>query len=327
MVGQCLFQEKFGSNKMKRFIIISLFLIVVNNTYATSARNVLVKSFEYSKASSLKVQMSNPFQPLPKGLQILPYAEKLIFYRNFTSKGLNLRVETFQVNRKKDKKLETYIKNLDGVFGVAPDGFAAEVFEVQDLWIVELMFQSFSNEELSFAKFDQLGYTKYKGKDCYRVIISFPRTEDFLCQITGESKMEVLAKKSMYMRERPFKYDFLIDQKSNIIVSRKHYNAYGKLIFSIAFEQWQNLRDVKGLFDTPSDIKGKFVEQKFFSSRLLDKMIKAKKQKYKKRSNFPFYVQVFEEWILRNGSILFATIAGVLIIVVVVIKCKEYKKS
>ena len=83
MVGQCLFQEKFGSNKMKRFIIISLFLIVINNTYATSARNVLVKSFEYSKASSLKVQMSNPFQPLPKGLQILPYAEKLIFYRNF----------------------------------------------------------------------------------------------------------------------------------------------------------------------------------------------------------------------------------------------------
>ena len=113
MVGQCLFQEKFGSNKMKRFIIISLFLIVINNTYATSARNVLVKSFEYSKASSLKVQMSNPFQPLPKGLQILPYAEKLIFYRNFTSKGLNLRVETFQVNRKKDKKLETYIKTID----------------------------------------------------------------------------------------------------------------------------------------------------------------------------------------------------------------------
>ena len=100
-----------------------------------------------------------------------------------------------------------------------------------------------------------------------------------------------------------------------------------RMIFSIAFEQWQNLRDVKGLFDTPSDIKGKFVEQKFFSSRLLDKMIKAKKQKYKKRSNFPFYVQVFEEWILRNGSILFAIIAGVLIIVVVVIKCKEYKKS
>ncbi len=308
---------------MKRIYVILLFSAVIVNLYATSVsgHTILQRAFEQSAKSNLKVQMRNPLPPRPKELMILPYANKLIFYRKIIEKDVCLRVETVRTTRYSNEVLEVFIKNSEGIWGMAPDGFSAEVIEVPLVWLIELMFTPLTETELAYASYAIPVIKKYNGRNCYKIVVKLPYTEEFLHKITKEPIADISKKKSLYLSERPFFYEFLIDCQRYIIVDRKHYNANGKTIFSVNFDHWESLSNSEKLFLTPSRIEGKFLVHDFFSSRILEKMLKDRKTR--QWDDLHAKIEIFIDWFLENGSVFFLIIASIAIITVIIIKRRK----
>ena len=122
----------------------------------------------------------------------------------------------------------------------------------------------------------------------------------------------------MYLAGRPFKYEFLIDAEEYIVVSRKHYNAQGKMIFALVFDSWESLSPKADLFKTPSGLKGKFIDQASFASRVLAKMIERQKTgwgEYLSKRSAPVI-----HWVLRNSFWLMMPVALLAITAIVVIR-------
>ena len=198
------------------------------------------------------------------------------------------------------KIVETYIKNQEGIWGNSADGFSAGIFEVQQLWFPELMFEPFSEIEIESAVYTKARSVRKNNRLCNKIIVSLPTTTSFLQKSTGESTEILRERSKIYLSNRAFKYEFLIDSEEKIIVSRKHYNAQGNMIF-----------------ETPSGIKGQFVEQSFFASRVLKKMIENDKKEAQKYYSIPY---IFWNWMLSHGKWLMAAIALAAIVLVVIIK-------
>jgi hypothetical protein len=132
----------------------------------------------------------------------------------------------------------------------------------------------------------------------------------------------------MYLAERPFRYEFLIDSQEYIIVSRKHFNARGKVIFEMALESWENLDDDDDLFETPSGLKGKFLTQHDFEGRVMRAMLE------RKQPGIGFHLSNMLngiiDWFCNYGHYVTITIAVIAIAGILIVKHsvnRAYKRS
>ncbi len=240
---------------------------------AQSGRELLEQAFEVSRASSFQAAMRNPFRPAKTDKEILPYAEKWVFYRLAADGQIYLRLDSFVPGRTaKDRLIESYVKNESGTYGRAADGFAAEIVDVPLLWYPELIFMPIDPQEFALAEVD-VSTTTHGDIPCYKVVVRVPADDGALMRITGESRAQFQAHRDRYRSRREFTYEFVIGRQDSLIYERRHYNLNGKLIFAMSLGTVDATAPNRALFQTPPHLKGCFIKRNFFASRVLEKML------------------------------------------------------
>lgn len=254
---------------MKNFILFFI-LLFCSISFAQDGGSVLKRALRSSQEMSFSASMHNPFSVKKSEKDILPYGPYWKFYRLYQGDVLYLRLDIST----KDKLIETYLKNKDGTYGLAADGFAARIIEIPMLWYPELTHLNISDEEMKLSSYS-IYKTLYNHRTCYKVIMRTPQDTKSLMKIIGDSKEEFQINKDRYLSKRVFVREFFIDQRNFFIYSRQHFNRNGKLIFKVelgdvVFEPSLKL----DLFKTPKKVRGQFIERNFFASRALEKMTK-----------------------------------------------------
>ena len=240
---------------------------------AQDGRSLLKKALESSKKASFIAIMKNPFPNVTHEQDILPHATLWKFYRCFSGGNVYLRLETSAGG----KAIEAYLSNETGVYGVAADGFSAEIIEVPMLWFPELTHLDISAEEIELSSYS-VHTDNYNNAPCYRIIMRTPKNDAELMKITDDGEEQYQANRKRYLEKRVFTREFWVGRENNFIYFRKHYNSNGKLIFSVELGNVEfNPSFSPALFATPKDVRGKFIERKFFASRSLGEMIASRK--------------------------------------------------
>lgn len=265
-------------NMLKRCTAFILFqLVFLFSSMAQDGHSLLANALQASKKASFSTSMKNPFPKATLDKDILPYGTDWKFYRLYKDdKTLYLRLDILA----KDQTIETYVKNADGIYGLAADGFAAKIIEVPVLWVPESTHLDISREELELSSYS-VYQTSYNNTPCYRIIMKTPQDSDTLMKITGEDQGQFNKNRQRYYSKRVFYREFWIGQNNSFIYCRRHYNNNGKLIFSVELGN-VSFADTfpKETFATPKNVKGQFIERNFFASRALAKMLNDRKPSF-----------------------------------------------
>jgi hypothetical protein len=281
-------------------------------------RSLLVNAIEVSKKASFTSKLKNPFYKTGTDTRINQRAMDWKFYRSFSNGVLYIRLETSD----KDKVIETYFKNNTGIYGVAPDGFAAEITEVPMLWFLELTHLDISQEEIEISTFS-IVQDNYNNVPCHKITMKSYQDDEVLMKITGDDEQLLSKNRDNYLSKRVFLREFWIGQTDNLIYCRKHYNGKGALIFKV------DLGDVdfrskipQSLFTTPENVQRKFLECSDFTEVALGKFSNVKKRDGQNniflcdsdsiwKENYAKLIKIYDSSVLHFSGYGILTLSGI----------------
>lgn len=246
---------------MKLLLIITV-LATSLMSYAIDAELILRNAMEDSQKASFSAELTNPFPEESIQVIVLPRTENWRFYRKTDGDVANLRLDMYDSNGNIQL---SYLQNASGSYGTDNKSWSAKIFNVPYLWFPEAIYAEIHPEEWADSSFEVTENT-LNGRDTYEVMVKLVYDEDAM-----KKKFPLFSnKKELILKNRTFARKFIIDKATNLIISRQHYNHFGELLCTWAFDEVDYEADVSdSLFKTPKDIECEFLDWKSFAAKKL----------------------------------------------------------
>ncbi len=207
---------------------------------------LLERAFEAGKKASYCAETE-----IPSGEVDSIILQPCTLYRSVSPTGeLKLRMEIFSK--------PVWINRPDGQYAIQGDT-VGKIFEIPQLWFFEQLNAPIAIEELQNAEF-VVEDTIYNKRPCRYVLVKSTSNvvekqlserlnsakDDFSRQVIQEQLRNLPS-------QLPVRRVFLIDNETNVILARKHYNANGNSLLTIELGNVRFGEQDEALFELPHD--------------------------------------------------------------------------